>query len=710
MAITGVQIKLSSFTGSGPGLHILQVLSSGAFSSSISDNNRQSCYAPNPSNTSLTGSWTAKVANTNIAGTVQTVLVSSVSVGTSTASGPTITWMPYVSAAGNYDINLLVPGCTNFQDCASRTSVKVIVFPGANLPPYVTEVSQQNTADTTILLYSGPILPSSPDFVTTISMALSDTPAGSGENGVYELVADRVQLVLKSANVNATSSQSGSGGSSTRSFGFLEWPSSQSTTSSFDGRTTFPNSSLTPLDAIGVNIFTGMGSTSALTSSRNIINVITQHSNDYFIGGSFTLSSGSASGSSNIVAFKSGALTGVKDGGLDGEVSVMAISGDQLYVGGSFTHTRSGSTQVNGIALFNVQTNTWSQVGAGVNGAVTSLVLVSDQLQVAGNFTRLLASVSGNSGVNVNGFAVWDIKSGSWVNSGGFINGRITFVDASSSPQYMAGNLAALQKYGASGLVMLKNGNADGPEVSPLAIGLSDSVQSSPSSLSRRNSLPSIAENLVSTLHLSHLFGRQSPSPSLARLPAPLPATAPAILDGAFWSNSSSSKEVVVFGGNFSFVPSGASAAFEAVAIYDTDSRVVQGLTGSQPQGTVRALLVDGDSLWVGGEFTLPGSSINGLALYDLSKNAWDLNGLQSLQPISGSTVVVRSISKSSSRPHTIVVAGSFAQAGSLRCQGICSFDTQAKQWNALGDGIQGEVASIVYAGVCYSFSLVFSF
>jgi hypothetical protein len=393
----------------------------------------------------------------------------------------------------------------------------------------------------------------------------------------------------------------------------------------------------------------------------------------------------------------------VTDAGLDGEVLAMAISGDQLYIGGSFKGTHSGSNQVNGIALYNVEKNTWSQVGAGVNGAVTSLVLVSNQLQVAGNFTRVLTSVSSNSGMNVAGFATWDIKSGSWVNSGGFINGRITFVDASSSPQYMAGNIAGMQRYGASGLVMLKNGDANGPEVSPLAVGLSDSVQLSSSTSSRRDYLPSFAERLVSNLHLNHFFGRQSPPPSLALLPAPLPAAAPAVLDGAFWSNSS--KEVVIFGGNFSFVPSGASTAFEAIAIYDPDSHVVQGLTGTQLQGVVRALLVDGNSLWVGGEFTLPGSSVNGLALYDLSKKAWDLNGLQSLQPNSGSTVVVRSISKSG---YTIVVAGSFAQAGSLRCQGICSFDTRAKQWNALGDGIQGEVASVVYAGVRFCILEVF--
>jgi hypothetical protein len=44
------------------------------------------------------------------------------------------------------------------------------------------------------------------------------------------------------------------------------------------------------------------------------------------------------------------------------------------------------------------------------------------------------------------------------------------------------------------------------------------------------------------------------------------------------------------------------------------------------------------------------------------------------------------------------IVAGSFAQAGSLQCNAICLWDVVEKQWNALGSGIQGNVASVAYA------------
>jgi len=696
--ITGIQIKLASFTGDGPGLHILQLLSSGAFASSITDNNVQSCFAPNPSNTTQTGQWIAKVAKTDIAGTVQTVLVSTVAVGTPAASGPVFTWIPYVSAAGNYDINLLVPGCANLQDCALRTSVKVTVFPGEGLAPFITTVSQQTQNDVTTLLYSGPILPSSPNFVTTVTMSLADAPTGTGENGQYEIVADRVQLVLTSATAtsNSTNSSSSTVGLA-RGFGFLEWP--RTSTSSIDGRKFFPNTTLTSLDTLGFDVLSGIGGITALTSPSLSLNTAAHHPSGIFVGGSFSLTSGSASGSSNIVAFKSGALAAMADGGLNGEVTSMVLYGDQLFVGGAFKDTTSGSTQgkLSGIALYNVQQNTWSALGAGVNGVVASINLLNGQIQVAGNFTKLLSS--SDSGSDAAGFGTWDIKTGSWVNSGGFVVGKMTFVGNGTSSQLIAGNVAASQKFGATGLVMLKNGD-DGPQIAPLSIGLSGSVPSTSTPLRRRSTLPSPSA-WISHMKFSHIFARQSTTGQQAPLSAPLPASAPAVLVGTFWTNNTSSKEVVIVGGNFTFTGTGSSSVSEGVAIYDPDSSTIHGLVGPQINGTVRALYVDDNSLYVGGEFTIAGASVNGLALYDLSKNEWDLEGLQSLQPSSGSTVVVRSISTSTSKPTTLIVAGSFAQAGSLRCQGICGFDTSSKQWNPLGNGIQGEVAHVVYGGVC---------
>jgi hypothetical protein len=714
--LTGVQIRLSEWTGSSPGLHILQLLSSGAFASAVESQNSLSCYAPNPSNATFTGTWTEKVANTNIAGTTQSVLVSTVNVGTSAAQGPSFTWIPYVSASGDYDINLLVPGCTNFQDCDLRTTVKVTAFPGQGLNPSVSTISQQSLTDAAITVYSGPILPSSPNFVVTVTMTLADSPQGQGQGGKYELVADRVQMVLKS--VNATSN--GVSGSSSNTvaqgvrsaIGFFEWPlNSASTSSPIDATKVLPNSTQTTLDAIGFGLFSGIGGNSSLKSSTTSIAAVAHHSSGaVFLGGAFTLSSGPASGATNVVMFKDGSLAPLPNNGLDGPVTSFVLDGDKLFVGGSFRDTSSASQQgkLGGVALYDIRQNRWAALRAGLDGAVTSLGFANGQVQVAGNFTKLLSSTSFDLGSGAAGFATWDANSSTWIGSGGFLIGDMTFVGNGTTAskgqkqlQFVAGNVTASRKFGASGLVMLQNGDGDTPQVTPLGVQLDGVADgSATTSMKQRRSYTRRGPVAwIPHLSIAHLFTRQSGS-QLVPLPTPPAFPAPAVLAGAFWTNTSSSREVVILGGNFSFATLSGSAESQGVAIYDPQSSSITALQGLQLNGTVRAVLVVGSSLFVGGQFTLPGTNVNGLAIYDLFTQQWDVSGLQTLQANSGSTVVVRSITAPTAKANTVIVAGSFAQAGSLRCQAVCSFDTSTKQWNTLGDGIQGEVTSVSYAGV----------
>ncbi|KAJ7733100.1 cortical protein marker for cell polarity-domain-containing protein [Mycena olivaceomarginata] len=636
-SITGVQIKLSEFTGSGPGLHILQLLSSGAFASAVDDEK-----------------WPILLCTRTV------------DVGTASKDGPIFTWVPYVSAAGDYTINMLVPGCTDFQDCDARTDVQVTVsFPATALIHSSPPVSQRNTEDSATVIYQGPILPTTPQFVTTIQMALADKPSGQGSNGKWELVADRVQLVLNS--VNATSSASGGNGSSNatgtrQGFGFFEWP--LASTSTFDGTATLANSTETALDAIGFDLFSAVGVAAVAHHPSSIV----------FLGGNFTLSSGSAASSGNIVSFKNGTLATLSGNGLNGPVTSMVLDGDVLFVGGSFTDTKTASNgHLHGIAAYNVQTNQWAALAGGVNGKVSSLSLVDGQLQVAGTFTSLLTP-TGTAGSNAAGFAAWNVASGEWVNAGGFVVGSMTLVvnGTSAGSQFVAGNVNAAEKFGAAGMVMLQNSGSDVPGVTPLGVALEADVaagttQTSASTKRRRSHPLPRAVAWLSRATFPTIFSRQA-STTLTPLPAALPAPAPR-------RSSSSSAEVAVIGGNFSR---------KGVALYDPKTATSTGLKGTQVNGTVRTLLVEGDLLYVGGEFTIAGIGANAMGQTDT---------IQPLQGSSGATVVVRSITVSSSKANTIIVAGSFAQAGSL------PLDVNSKQWNALGSGIQGEIASVAYAG-----------
>ena len=708
VTLSGIQITLSEWTGAAPGLHMMQLLSSGAFASAISDGNTQSCFAPNPSNVTMTGTWTTKDASTDIPATLQTVLVSNLAVGTPSAQSPTFTWMPYVSASGQYEISLIIPGCADFQDCALRTSVQVTVFPGGGSQPYVTIVSQQNQEDAAVLVYSGPIIPSSSNFVVTVTMTIADNPAGNGENGQYELVAGSLELVLTSASVSTgsgpASSSTGSNSSiaTQHGFGFFEWPLDSS--SSLDATGVIPGTVKSSLDGVGVELYNALGA--AISGTTEISSVIQHSSGIIFLGGSFKLSAGVANGASNIVAYKNGNLVALPNNGLNGAVSSFAIYGDELYVGGAFSDTQTPSTQgkLSGVAIYHISLNSWSTLGSGVDGPVADIAISNNQLQVTGAFPQTLSALGVVSAAG--GLAVWDTKSRFWVNSGGFVRGNMTFVGNGTSSngqgqsQFLAGRIQNMAKYGSTGFVMLSN-DGSSPAVTPLGIELGTTNVSITSTTNQRRGHNTRGSTSWASRHLkTSLFSRQSTNPgSSSPLPSS-PAPAPAVLAGAFWSNTTSSHEVAIIGGNFTFVTS-SLAVSQGVAIFDPISSTIDTLHGPQIYGVVRALLVDSEQhLYVGGEFNLSVASANGFAIYDLAAQQWLTSLTQPLQASSGKNVVVRSITTSAYKPNTVVVAGTFHQAGTVSCVGICLLDTTLNQWSALGGGIQGDISSVSYAGV----------
>ncbi|ELU42694.1 bud site selection-related protein [Rhizoctonia solani AG-1 IA] len=354
--ITGFQLRLTQWSGSGPGLHILQLLSNGAFANALQSLNSASCYAPDASDTSTAGTWVTTETATSIPGTTQNILVATVPVGTSSANSPSITWNSYVSGSGEYEVYLMIPGCTRLQDCDARTSVKVTVSPGGAIAPASTTISQRVSDDTQALVYRGPVIPSTPDYRSTVTLQLADNPEGSGQGGQYHLVADRVQFVLTSVGTSGNGTgNSTAPGSGRNGFGFFEWPLSASATNATG---ILPNTTITPFDALAFTIPNATASIHAIapySASR------------LFAGGNFT----TASVGSNIVSVDGsglGAVSGLAANGLNGAVSTLAVYGNILFVGGAFTDTRTGgASNLRYVAQYNVDSNTWASLGNGLN-------------------------------------------------------------------------------------------------------------------------------------------------------------------------------------------------------------------------------------------------------------------------------------------------------------------------------------------------------
>lgn len=642
--ITGFQITIESWYGAGAGLHLLQLLSSGAFATAVGDDNVASCYAPEASNVVASGQWTPVNAYTDIAGTTQNVLTTTVPVGTSSSAAPSLTWHPYVSASGQYEVYVMVPGCQNLQDCGSRTTVKVTVLPGGGLPPSVSTVSQRVDVDTRRLVYSGPIFPSLPDYTSTVTLTLADSPEGNGAAGRYTMVADGIQFLLTSIDTGNSTVGTGVGGAvaSSPGFGFFEWSPAAN---NVNATALLPNATRTPLDGLAPSLYNAIGASSVASTSFSIRAVVPPTANSILFAGQFALP---AIGATNFAAFSDGRIIPVGGNGLNGIVNTMVQTSDKqtVFVAGAFTDTAdSSSSRYRGVVQYDVATSSWAALGGGVDGAVVDLSLQDSNLHIAGNFTRAFANAGDNVGVAVAGSATFDLKAGTWVQSGGFLIGAMTLTETdgpgSDNTQYIAGSVAASRRFGGSGWAIVKNGPDGQPAVEVTPSRLS-AIGASPATVAHAKRYRASSSNWFSRVASHILAKRQNPAGSM--LPGSPAAPAPAVLAGTFWTNTSTMNEVVILGGNFS-LPAGSSMG-AGVALYDVGTKFLKPLNGNQIDGVVRSLYVLGNDLFVGGQFSVPGVDGLGFAVYDLAGDKWINLPNQALQGEIGSAVLwlVRSI------------------------------------------------------------------
>ena len=96
---------------------------------------------------------------------------------------------------------------------------------------------------------------------------------------------------------------------------------------------------------------------------------------------------------------------------VNGYIYAIAISGNNVYVGGNFT-TAGGVGGFNNIACWNTSTNTWSTLGTGVAGSNKTVYALTvdastSTLYVGGEFLTA-------NGTTVNNIATWNIGSSTW--------------------------------------------------------------------------------------------------------------------------------------------------------------------------------------------------------------------------------------------------------------------------------------------------------
>jgi hypothetical protein len=198
--------------------------------------------------------------------------------------------------------------------------------------------------------------------------------------------------------------------------------------------------------------------------------------NEVVVGGGFTSAGGVSANSvarfntqtNTWSSLGTGSSNGVSGGSSFPAVRALAVVGNEVVVGGSFTS--AGGVSANYVARFNTQTNTWSTLGTGssngVNYYVYALAVVGNEVVVGGTF-------SSAGGVSANYVARFNTQTNTWSTLGtGSSNGVNYYVYALAvvgSEVYVGGGFTQAGGVSANRVARWNSGTSRVEQLSPTA-------------------------------------------------------------------------------------------------------------------------------------------------------------------------------------------------------------------------------------------------
>jgi hypothetical protein len=631
VGMNSFQIDISAWYGNGGGLNGIELFEDDIFTYAINSFNEPTCAnIKSASKSTTTGPWiTIAATNNQTQSDYLSVVLNGTTIDPSSAS---IVFYPDIKQSGNYSVNMYTPGCLQDNTCSTRGRINITMATSNNTANanFQTEIYQTNNFAKYDQIYFGYVDAASDSFRPSITISPS-----SGQSSSLTMVAHRIGFTLTSHSGGLNS--------------LFEYDPSQAVVNTDD----WANSTF---DKAGVSLQGGAD-----------VRVLATVNDTTYVAGNF-----SSTTYDNIFAVTKTGPAALAGGGLNSHVTTMFLNGTTLYVGGNFTDTSKSSTSgLNNIAVYDISKNAWTPLGNGVNGRVNNIVPLAMNLTgsspetvitVTGNFDQILAS-GGNQSLTVAGFAVWVPSRSNWlqnidVNTPS-MNGQLSFaVDLPSGNTLYAGSLSS-EAVRANGVASLSSGLGRFPiNIQP------SQKQTQGGALRKRATNATNSQNITG------------------------------VVTGLF--DEASGRNLTILGGHFIATSSNGSVINNLVFINGSNSNAVTGI-GSQlsNDSTILTLAVTNDTLYAGGDLTgtVGGNKVNGLISYDLR------NGALNTQPpaLAGDNVAVYAIAV---RPTSsdIYIGGSFSKAGSLDCPGVCVFSSSASQWNRPGNSLTGTVNAMTWA------------
>jgi N-acetylneuraminic acid mutarotase len=445
----------------------------------------------------------------------------------------------------------------------------------------------------------------------------------------------------------------------------------------------------------------GTGSSNGVSGNVNALAVV---GNEVVVGGSFTSAGGV---SANYVArfntqtntwstLGTGSSNGVSGTGLV-YVNALAVVGNEVVVGGSFTS--AGGVSANRVARFNTQTNTWSTLGTGssngvsggsVSADVNALAVVGNEVFVGGNFTSA-------GGVSANRVARFNTQTNTWstlgTGSSNGVNGLVNALAVVGNEVVVGGFFTSAGGVSANRVARF---NTQTNTWSLLGTGSSNGVNGFV------NALAVVGDEVVVGGEFTSAGGVSANR--VARFNTQTNTWSSL---GMFSSNGVNGlvnalavvgNEVVV-GGIFT---SAGGVSANRVARFNTQTNTWSTLGTGSSNGVnnrVNALAVVGNEVFVGGNFTLAGGVIaNNVARFNTQTNTWSSLGTGSSNGVSG--VVVNALAVVGNE---VFVGGVFTSAGGVSANRVARFNTQTNTWSTLGtgssNGVNDQVSALAVVG-----------
>lgn len=631
------RLDILTFRGAGGGLSSVQLFQDDIFTYAIPGLNEPACAAgPVRSASSASGSWSETQVNPQGDSDYLSADISAANSQTSQ-----IVFEPHIEQKGKYQVLVYTPGCIQDGTCGTRGRMVVggtVTKDGK--PIQSVSLFQTNNNDKYDIVYEGDVDPAGADFRPTITIS----PDPQQTQAVVKIVAQKVQFRLigdaKGSAANSSNSSSGLNG-------IYEYdPRNVEISNSADSR----------LQAAGLQ----------LNDNASVVDIVVKDDLTY-VAGNFTARDNNFQ-HFFIIDKNSDNLPNVPEGGLGGLVNTMVLVGDLLYVGGSFTGTKAGSSAgMAFIGAYDISKSSWVSLGGGVDGQVTEIVPIrlnlttglTDCLAVSGEFTNVRPNNNANNTVSADGFAIWVPSKTQWLETMKTedisITGLLSAVVKSANDYIYAGSVQS-NTVSSSGLVYLLDDN-DKIDVAQSSLAFAGS----PGSGLRKRAV--VSQNITG------------------------------VVTGIFFKEGG--KNLTVLGGRFE--ANGKNGPVRDLAFIDGNSAAGD-VTGPSSefdaQSTILALHILDRQLYVGG--SLEGTNgISGIAIWDMDKMRLADN---QPQPLVGDNVTVHQISH---RPDSkdVFVAGDFNSAGSLTCANLCIYQSEVRQWRGASPDTPGTINVMRWAG-----------